>query len=378
MNSFDEQKWINYIPLSALITGVVVLGIYAISTSQGLVVFSTAVMVAIASAAIGAFLGFLFGIPRTYQNIENSEVSAQRLYGANTNLEGISDWLTKILVGVSLTQLVNLSTYIYNLGQFLKPSLGGDDKAAIIGSITVIYFISISFLFSYLLTRLRMEEALQRTDQRIKDFLVKKITDSNEFDAKLQSLVHDLLNSQKTEIERITQSEIDNIFAKATLPARLAAFGQAWDIRSESWENDKQRMERTIPIFRALVKCNTDKQEHRFWGNLAWALKDKVNPSLTELQEARDALIKAIMARGEISQGYPHYELSRAIVNIKLDNDFQQNKASSADTQTLVLGDLAQVGRYDASWYDEMKDIPEIKNWLKLNSFDIDTVKNRP
>lgn len=53
-------------------------------------------------------MGFVFGIPRI--NTTDAVVIGRppRLVRPNSNLEQISDWLTKILVGVSLTQLLIL------------------------------------------------------------------------------------------------------------------------------------------------------------------------------------------------------------------------------------------------------------------------------
>src|ERR1700730_13401118 len=55
-----------------------------------------------ACMALGWAVGFLFGVPRV-----GSTPASTRI---NTNLEQISDWLTKILVGVGLTQLHKLPT----------------------------------------------------------------------------------------------------------------------------------------------------------------------------------------------------------------------------------------------------------------------------
>ena len=60
--------------------------------------------VAAAATAVGAFLGFLFGIPRTLQGNTTPGPDEIADYRPNTNLEQISDWLTKILVGVGLVK----------------------------------------------------------------------------------------------------------------------------------------------------------------------------------------------------------------------------------------------------------------------------------
>jgi hypothetical protein len=87
--------------------------IYAWSVHSGSVL-AVALLVAGAAFLGGALLGFLFGIPRslaveatpagtTAEPVEAGQRAA--LYRSNTNLEQISDWLTKILVGVGLVEL---------------------------------------------------------------------------------------------------------------------------------------------------------------------------------------------------------------------------------------------------------------------------------
>ena len=79
------------------------------------------VLLALCAAVLGGLIGFLFGIPRSLQTsgpvqdhasvdaatstIERSSVAG---YRSNTNLEQISDWLTKILVGVGLIQFPSI------------------------------------------------------------------------------------------------------------------------------------------------------------------------------------------------------------------------------------------------------------------------------
>jgi tetratricopeptide (TPR) repeat protein len=76
--------------------------------------------VAGASFVLGFSVGFLFGVPRTVElNDSDSNKNLQTRIQANTNLEQISDWLTKILVGVGLTQILPilrfLKTYVIDI-----------------------------------------------------------------------------------------------------------------------------------------------------------------------------------------------------------------------------------------------------------------------
>jgi hypothetical protein len=55
------------------------------------------------------------------------------LYRPNTNLEQISDWLTKILVGVGLTQLAQVRSGAAVLSEALKPVLGNTQASGPFG-----------------------------------------------------------------------------------------------------------------------------------------------------------------------------------------------------------------------------------------------------
>jgi len=55
-----------------------------------------------ASTVAGSLVGFLFGVPQYRRPDHSSTRNANSTTTPNTNLEQISDWLTKIIVGVGL------------------------------------------------------------------------------------------------------------------------------------------------------------------------------------------------------------------------------------------------------------------------------------
>ena len=69
-------------------------------------------IIAMASATLGALVGFTFAIPRVLQATNIRPDSKYERLIVNTNFEQISDWLTKILVGVSLVEIGNLGLAI--------------------------------------------------------------------------------------------------------------------------------------------------------------------------------------------------------------------------------------------------------------------------
>jgi CheY-like chemotaxis protein len=129
-----------------------------------------------AAAAVGGLIGFVFGIPRQLQDerppAAPSETSAESAirpstYAGNTSLEQISDWLTKILVGVGLTQLANLPAAFDSLGRFLSPALGGSASASVFAPLLVVYFLLGGFFLSYLWTRLYLPSLFAESDVRV-------------------------------------------------------------------------------------------------------------------------------------------------------------------------------------------------------------------
>ncbi|MER6013633.1 tetratricopeptide repeat protein [Streptomyces bluensis] len=161
--------------LTSLAAGLISIALHVgqFSWSHAWAVFGSALIIAGSAVAIGALLGFIFALPRTIDRRSNeSDIgrSSQSLvskYGANTNLEQISDWLTKIIVGVGLTQLVNIPKVFTALGNSIKPTLGNVGSSEAFGVGLIVYSSVVGFLFSYLLTRLLMAYALTLADRAI-------------------------------------------------------------------------------------------------------------------------------------------------------------------------------------------------------------------
>ena len=143
----------------ALLIGVAALLIFAIQASFPLgymAILGAGLAVLGAGFALGAFVGFLFGIPRRLQEQarQPADEADDLPYAGNSSLEQISDWLTKIIVGVGLTQLINAPSALGALGGVLGPALGGYAGSAIFGVFEFLYFAIGGFFTTYLWTRL--------------------------------------------------------------------------------------------------------------------------------------------------------------------------------------------------------------------------------
>ena len=110
-------------------------------------------LVGVAAGFAGAFFGFLFGIPRSVVSATEPDATAgdkRRKVGAlvgnldpdatqpNTNLEQISDWLTKILVGATLTQLGHIPTALGSLFVTIGSAIGNSPSDTVfVGALTI-------------------------------------------------------------------------------------------------------------------------------------------------------------------------------------------------------------------------------------------------
>lgn len=125
-------------------------------------------MVAFASGGLGGILGFLFGIPKMADKSSAAEPDAgvavaQRLL-FNTNLGQVSDWVTKIVIGLGIAQFDEIldgarwlgGQYAAVFDAGLSPS-----AAATYGLAVTISAATFSFMLAYLWTTTRLPEVWQ-------------------------------------------------------------------------------------------------------------------------------------------------------------------------------------------------------------------------
>jgi hypothetical protein len=110
-------------------------------------VFATALAITGAAFLTGGIVGFLFGIP---QPAQGSAASAGNIPHDNTNLYQVSDWLTKIIVGVGLVQIGRALPVLTKLAESVKAPLGGQASSAAYGIGLIISYAMLGFFYCYL------------------------------------------------------------------------------------------------------------------------------------------------------------------------------------------------------------------------------------
>jgi len=130
----------------------------------------TAMLWMLACFVVGSAVGFLFGIPKIFQTSKpgnGDAASSDYRSQVNTNLTEISDWLTKIIVGLGLVNLTKIPPYITSTARALASGLECQSNCP---PLTFAYgliscFTVLGFLFGYLFTRLVLSRAFFIADQ---------------------------------------------------------------------------------------------------------------------------------------------------------------------------------------------------------------------
>jgi len=370
-----RDKWLTrLVAVAAVGTGAILL--YSIQYDHwklGLVASTASIGFLTAGAAwlTGALLGFLFGIPHTREEAaertehlstkpklpgeEPQETKEATRYEPSTSLEQISDWLTKIIVGVGLTKLSEIPGQLWKLASFVAVGMGGGEAAKVFALGTIIYFSVCGFLFGYLWSRLYMMEAFRAADvlRRVEEI------GSQMLDLRAKALVENHLDPSKPEAHPEVLAEAIDM---ASDDAKFQIFERAKEARSGDNANDRTR-KRAIPVVRALIAAAADpeKADHQYHAELGYLLL-----RLGELRESADEFTKAIQIREDQGRsGWKNYELERATANIRQD---RSSEPSSPETVAQVLADLRRAYTDPKHQVRIIEERPFIGEWLSKNS----------
>jgi tetratricopeptide (TPR) repeat protein len=136
------------------------------------------ILLAAGAYITGFFLGFLFGIPKKI----NEEKSG---YLLNTNLVDISDWLTKIIIGLGLVELKKIPSYLQSVGDYIQQATNIKDENSVhVFAIScIVYFSIFGLYYGYCYMRLFLSIQFRIADDFVtkgKDELLKKGEKLNE------------------------------------------------------------------------------------------------------------------------------------------------------------------------------------------------------
>ena len=173
-----------------IISSILLVGMFIISVlmargapadTNGIGVGVVTFLLFVAAAAVGAALGFLFGLPRArFADQLNAASANAGEVGAtspaatavsshfltNSNLTKVSDWLTTIVIGLGLVNLGRVIPALREFAAALEDPLGGYAYAGAIGISVLVAGTVASFLLVYLWTSIRFRELLEDSEKR--------------------------------------------------------------------------------------------------------------------------------------------------------------------------------------------------------------------
>jgi hypothetical protein len=370
---------------------------FALATSVGLTV-------AMGAMVVGGLLGFVFAIPRALQGGDapptapanrgeahpNGDVADMR-YRANTNLEQISDWLTKILVGVSLTQIPKIGTTFalgaHAIGRALDPTAG----ASVFAGGLLIYFLVGGFVIGYLGTRIylppiflkadlsalgilrrELTESMEETINAERDKLIERQDDQVREDAEAFALV-DIQLGDTHEPKFTRQQLIDTIMA-ASPHAKEQIFQWAKSVRHDSWRNKSVGLiERTIPVFEGLLETPIGQRRHRYHAQLGYALKDQQQPDWSAAKAHMEEAIKLSAEAGDPVSAY--YSFNWAICAIEVDSREHPKGRTDRATRDEIINQLRNAAQFGLLKEAIRRDDSGcIRAWLDRNELTLESL----
>ena len=219
-------------------------------------------------------------------------------------------------------------------------------------------------------TTQQVKEQVEKVDERITKVneRVSEVDERTKNDTRTLNLVQSILNPRDGD-QPISQEELEEGIKGASEGMKDYIFSLANNVRFENWRLNKSIMERTIPIFRALVTSDSENKYDYYHGTLGFDLKDKQNVEKSDWEEACKELTKAIRIRGEWKPEYGffslYYEINRAVCKINLDKEYKNNKPSTLEVKTDILKDLSYSYPHLPDFEDD-----SISKWTKLNNLD--------
>jgi hypothetical protein len=148
--------WITSIFVVLVILPLAVLAIYCGDLpARRWAAYGAGVMVSAACCLAGGLLGFIFGVPRALSGDADSKLGEnRRRLIPNTNLEEVSDWLTKIIVGATLVQLGALARGFGRLTAFVSSIFGSPSpqNTTMAGGV-ILYSATFGFFGAYIAAR---------------------------------------------------------------------------------------------------------------------------------------------------------------------------------------------------------------------------------
>lgn len=221
----------------------------------GLRLLFIAILIALATFIVGFFTGTLFGMPKRNSVNEGD-------YTLNNSLVEISDWLTKIIVGLGLVNLKQVPKYLMSLGKYVSDASNSKGQSLDVFAMSiVVYFAIFGLYIGYNYMRLILSQKYKQADDvLLKRALEEKKQETKELQTKIQ------------EKDRQT----DALIKEANQPVTSHL-----DITSEPYLDEMKR--KAIEKLKKGIVSNGNDPQKSQWGKLAEKNDRKLEAEVKEV-----------------------------------------------------------------------------------------------
>ncbi len=352
------------------VLGCVIVGVYAWGVSPSpLVAAMVGIMSAGAALLSGGLVGFLFGVPhlRTQEGdatVKNGVPDARdSRYTPSTSLEQISDWLTKIIVGVSLIDLRSIAAETDSLATRIQTAMGAATAGNAFALGLILYFLICGFTFGFLWSRLYLADWFRKADE-VKKLRVQisQLERRRRDDAKALSLM--LPPPADDEQLPAPEAEIVETVKNSSRAIRDELFRRAHDESAAFNKPDRHpNFHAIVPVLKGLIAADPEGRHFEYRAELSFALSRRKPP---DLPEAEKYISEAIRLRDQNQQrGWRYYEMRRARYRILMDPVKSQ---ADAATKEAIMADLRASFEQRDKWASNLEGEPWVRDWLNANN----------
>lgn len=258
---------LNWLSIIILLFGILIVVLFGTSLTGKATIF----LWMLACILTGTAIGFLFGIPKILQNTqvsgsETGTVKPTYQQQVNTNLTEISDWLTKIIVGLGLVNLTKIPPYLSAVAKTLaaglsEPTTPPTSLAIAFAYGTIVSYTILGFLFGYITTRLYLASAFSEADQKALRTIAQKTAEAA---GAAQSAL------QKAEFALIT-APANSRTGNQTAEEKLEQLAQTYIQVRSAMPSGNPRTRKMTEIMKGMIETATSLPSF----DISQALKDK-------------------------------------------------------------------------------------------------------
>ncbi len=260
------RKWLPEITLPASTIGAGSMLTFSLTEfgADGWKVFASSILLAGTTFFGGALLGLLFALPNRAVLKDKESISSDV---KNSNLIEISEWLTKMIIGVTLIQLHSIPEFIRKLSYYLQPLLGNKPESGTFGMLITAFFFVFGFLIGYISCRIfpLQEKTKSMTNA---DYVLDFFFHTSSY---LEKSGYSLSLDFESDLRKLLTKGVENLNERNLLEdpeeiskARVTLLRLGERIKNEAEKTNAKQLD-TVLLHSVLEKSKRDNGDCIFW-----------------------------------------------------------------------------------------------------------------